>query len=52
MEVGGLIGLMVEEEGDIKNIDYGSVDTGSSQEAAAATPEPAKAAPAAPKETA
>jgi hypothetical protein len=29
MVVGGLIGLMVEEEEDIKNIDYGKVDTGS-----------------------
>ena len=30
MEVGGLIGLMVEEEEDIKNVDYSSIDTGSS----------------------
>ena len=33
MEVGGLIGLMVEEEDDIKNIDYASITAGSSAEA-------------------
>lgn len=42
---------MVEEEEDIKNIDYGTVDTGS-EATPAATPAPEKAAPAAPKETA
>lgn len=55
MVVGGLIGLMVEEEDDIKNIDYASVDMGGAAAAEAtpaATPAPEKAAPVAPKETA
>jgi len=52
MIVGGLIGLMVEEEDDIKNIDYASVDMGSASEAPAATPVQEAAAPVAPKETA